>query len=248
MQGAVLINASWGPVIDEASLVDHLKANPMFHVGLDVFEVNYFIRFLGTLSCGCIFIAVFKSGVCKICWFNDQVDIVNEARIYVKHGRQSTLVFTSFRTHILASFNIFVLGINASFLVWHRIEWAIHEARSYKAEECFCGANIASLQRLLCRPFICTKVGMKGKRKLYVYNSRIGSMFTPWAIGWSLNSSFKSLAFYCIFFCIFHLCTLCFLFSSLIFKGCCHKVFLQFCIYVQCIVFAYSVSSIFDLH
>jgi len=81
MQGAVLINASRGPVIYEAALEDHLKANPMFHVGLDMFEVIYFIRFLGTLSCGCIFIVVLNSGVCKICWFNDQVDILNEARI-----------------------------------------------------------------------------------------------------------------------------------------------------------------------
>ncbi|KAG6475770.1 hypothetical protein ZIOFF_064999 [Zingiber officinale] len=35
---AVLVNASRGPVIDEAALVEHLKANPMFRVGLDVFE------------------------------------------------------------------------------------------------------------------------------------------------------------------------------------------------------------------
>ncbi|XP_078440024.1 hydroxypyruvate reductase isoform X1 [Wolffia australiana] len=35
---AILINASRGPVIDEAALVEHLKANPMFRVGLDVFE------------------------------------------------------------------------------------------------------------------------------------------------------------------------------------------------------------------
>lgn len=39
MQEAVLVNASRGPVIDEAALVEHLKANPMFRVGLDVFEV-----------------------------------------------------------------------------------------------------------------------------------------------------------------------------------------------------------------
>lgn len=38
-QEAVLVNASRGPVIDEVALVDHLKANPMFRVGLDVFEV-----------------------------------------------------------------------------------------------------------------------------------------------------------------------------------------------------------------
>ncbi|KAH0464788.1 hypothetical protein IEQ34_004891 [Dendrobium chrysotoxum] len=35
---AVLVNASRGPVIDEAALVEHLKLNPMFRVGLDVFE------------------------------------------------------------------------------------------------------------------------------------------------------------------------------------------------------------------
>lgn len=35
---AVLVNAARGPVIDEAALVDHLRANPDFRVGLDVFE------------------------------------------------------------------------------------------------------------------------------------------------------------------------------------------------------------------
>lgn len=35
---AVLVNAARGPVIDEAALVTHLKANPEFRVGLDVFE------------------------------------------------------------------------------------------------------------------------------------------------------------------------------------------------------------------
>ncbi|GAB2219472.1 hypothetical protein Droror1_Dr00007108 [Drosera rotundifolia] len=35
---AILINCSRGPVIDEVALVEHLKANPMFRVGLDVFE------------------------------------------------------------------------------------------------------------------------------------------------------------------------------------------------------------------
>lgn len=39
------MNASRGPVIDEVALVEHLKANPMFRVGLDVFEV--------TLDCQC---------------------------------------------------------------------------------------------------------------------------------------------------------------------------------------------------
>lgn len=33
------MNASRGPVVDEAALVEHLKVNPMFRVGLDVFEV-----------------------------------------------------------------------------------------------------------------------------------------------------------------------------------------------------------------
>lgn len=40
LQEAILVNASRGPVIDEAALVEHLKANPMFRVGLDVFEVT----------------------------------------------------------------------------------------------------------------------------------------------------------------------------------------------------------------
>ena len=35
---AVLINTSRGPVIDEAALVDHCRANPDFRAGLDVFE------------------------------------------------------------------------------------------------------------------------------------------------------------------------------------------------------------------
>jgi lactate dehydrogenase-like 2-hydroxyacid dehydrogenase len=39
LQEAILINCSRGPVIDEAALVDHLRENPMFRVGLDVFEV-----------------------------------------------------------------------------------------------------------------------------------------------------------------------------------------------------------------
>ncbi|PKA60130.1 Glycerate dehydrogenase [Apostasia shenzhenica] len=41
---AVLVNASRGPVIDEAALVEHLKANPMFRVGLDVYEDEPFMK------------------------------------------------------------------------------------------------------------------------------------------------------------------------------------------------------------
>ncbi|MCZ6632357.1 MAG: NAD(P)-dependent oxidoreductase [bacterium] len=35
---AILVNASRGPVIDEAALVEHCKSHPNFRVGLDVFE------------------------------------------------------------------------------------------------------------------------------------------------------------------------------------------------------------------
>eukprot|EP00271_Cylindrocystis_brebissonii_P015592 TRINITY_DN38529_c0_g1_i1.p1 TRINITY_DN38529_c0_g1~~TRINITY_DN38529_c0_g1_i1.p1 ORF type:complete len:391 (+),score=75.20 TRINITY_DN38529_c0_g1_i1:328-1500(+) len=35
---AVLVNCSRGPVVDEVALVEHLRANPMFRAGLDVFE------------------------------------------------------------------------------------------------------------------------------------------------------------------------------------------------------------------
>ncbi|KAK1320093.1 Glycerate dehydrogenase HPR, peroxisomal [Acorus calamus] len=41
---AILVNASRGPVIDEAALVEHLKQNPMFRVGLDVFEEEPFMK------------------------------------------------------------------------------------------------------------------------------------------------------------------------------------------------------------
>jgi hydroxypyruvate reductase 1 len=37
-KNAILVNTSRGPVIDEAALVEHLKANPGFRAGLDVFE------------------------------------------------------------------------------------------------------------------------------------------------------------------------------------------------------------------
>lgn len=33
------MNCSRGPVVDEVALVEHLRENPMFRVGLDVFEV-----------------------------------------------------------------------------------------------------------------------------------------------------------------------------------------------------------------
>jgi len=41
---AVLVNASRGPVIDEVALVEHLKVNPMFRVGLDVFEDEPYMK------------------------------------------------------------------------------------------------------------------------------------------------------------------------------------------------------------
>eukprot|EP00850_Spirogloea_muscicola_P019457 SM000191S05206 [mRNA] locus=s191:16987:20724:+ [translate_table: standard] len=41
---AVLVNASRGPVIDEVALVRHMKANPMFRVGLDVFEDEPYMK------------------------------------------------------------------------------------------------------------------------------------------------------------------------------------------------------------
>lgn len=50
LQEAILVNCSRGPVVDEEALVQHLRENPMFRVGLDVFEViqtaNHFILFL----------------------------------------------------------------------------------------------------------------------------------------------------------------------------------------------------------
>nr|ACJ85450.1 unknown [Medicago truncatula] len=41
---AILINCSRGPVIDEVALVEHLKENPMFRVGLDVFEDEPYMK------------------------------------------------------------------------------------------------------------------------------------------------------------------------------------------------------------
>ncbi|GER35896.1 hydroxypyruvate reductase [Striga asiatica] len=41
---AILVNCSRGPVIDEVALVEHLKANPMFRVGLDVFEDEPYMK------------------------------------------------------------------------------------------------------------------------------------------------------------------------------------------------------------
>ncbi|XP_010531533.1 PREDICTED: LOW QUALITY PROTEIN: glycerate dehydrogenase HPR, peroxisomal-like [Tarenaya hassleriana] len=41
---AILVNCSRGPVIDEAALVEHLKQNSMFRVGLDVFEEEPFMK------------------------------------------------------------------------------------------------------------------------------------------------------------------------------------------------------------
>nr|GEX74869.1 glycerate dehydrogenase [Tanacetum cinerariifolium] len=41
---AILINCSRGPVVDEEALVEHLKQNPMFRVGLDVFEDEPYMK------------------------------------------------------------------------------------------------------------------------------------------------------------------------------------------------------------
>ncbi|KAH9694660.1 glycerate dehydrogenase HPR (peroxisomal) [Citrus sinensis] len=41
---AILVNCSRGPVIDEVALVEHLKQNPMFRVGLDVFEDEPYMK------------------------------------------------------------------------------------------------------------------------------------------------------------------------------------------------------------
>lgn len=44
IQEAILINCSRGPVVDEEALVEHLKQNPMFRVGLDVFEDEPYMK------------------------------------------------------------------------------------------------------------------------------------------------------------------------------------------------------------
>ncbi|KAF8410398.1 hypothetical protein HHK36_002927 [Tetracentron sinense] len=41
---AILVNCSRGPVVDEVALVEHLKENPMFRVGLDVFEDEPYMK------------------------------------------------------------------------------------------------------------------------------------------------------------------------------------------------------------
>lgn len=41
---AILVNASRGPIVDEAALVQHLKANPMFRAALDVFEDEPYMK------------------------------------------------------------------------------------------------------------------------------------------------------------------------------------------------------------
>ncbi|KAG6779669.1 hypothetical protein POTOM_016063 [Populus tomentosa] len=41
---AILVNCSRGPVVDEVALVEHLKQNPMFRVGLDVFEDEPYMK------------------------------------------------------------------------------------------------------------------------------------------------------------------------------------------------------------
>eukprot|EP00898_Chlorokybus_atmophyticus_P001042 jgi/Chlat1/1939/Chrsp153S02247 len=43
-KNAVLVNAARGPVINETDLVEHLKANPEFRVGLDVFEDEPYMK------------------------------------------------------------------------------------------------------------------------------------------------------------------------------------------------------------
>ncbi|XP_039039194.1 glycerate dehydrogenase HPR, peroxisomal-like isoform X2 [Hibiscus syriacus] len=44
LQEAILVNCSRGPVVDEVALVEHLMQNPMFRVGLDVFEAEPFMK------------------------------------------------------------------------------------------------------------------------------------------------------------------------------------------------------------
>ncbi|XP_044509620.1 glycerate dehydrogenase HPR, peroxisomal-like [Mangifera indica] len=44
MKEVILINCSRGPAIGEVALVEHLKQNPMFRVGLDVFEDEPYMK------------------------------------------------------------------------------------------------------------------------------------------------------------------------------------------------------------
>ncbi|CAK8566065.1 unnamed protein product [Lathyrus sativus] len=41
---AILINCSRRPVIDEAAFVENLRQNPLFRVGLDVFEEEPYMK------------------------------------------------------------------------------------------------------------------------------------------------------------------------------------------------------------
>ncbi|PHT86250.1 Glycerate dehydrogenase HPR, peroxisomal [Capsicum annuum] len=41
---AILVNCSRGPMIDGVALVEHLRKNPMFRVGLDIFEDEPYIK------------------------------------------------------------------------------------------------------------------------------------------------------------------------------------------------------------
>ncbi|MFS7913675.1 putative glycerate dehydrogenase [Helianthus anomalus] len=41
---AIFVNCSRGPVINKVALVEHLKHNPMFSVGLDVIEDEPYMK------------------------------------------------------------------------------------------------------------------------------------------------------------------------------------------------------------